>query len=93
MSATRVKNFDFANDTSENTLTNPYIRYMTNEKLRGAEEFHFKNYLLEMHLSYAKMLLKGAPQKLKFVMAKAISKSYTLACSCRCPCMPPHNCV
>ena len=56
MSATRVKNFDFANDASENTLSYPYIRYMTNEKLQGAEEFHFKNYLLEMHRSYAKML-------------------------------------
>ena len=42
MSATRVKNFDFANDASENTLSYPYIRYMTNEKLQGAEEFHFR---------------------------------------------------
>ena len=42
MSATRVKNFDFADDASENTLSYPYIRYMTNEKLQGAEEFHFR---------------------------------------------------
>ena len=38
-----------------------------------------KNYLLEMPLSHTKMHLKSAPQKSNFPMAKAISKSYTLA--------------
>ena len=32
------------------------------------------------------MRLKGAPQNLNFVMAKAALKSYTLDCSCKCPC-------
>ena len=41
--------------------------------------------------SHAKMHLKSAPQKLNFVMAKAISKSYTLDCSCKCPCTFPHS--
>ena len=47
---------------------------MTNERLEGEEQFHFKNYILEILLSYAKRYLKNAPQKLDFVMAKTISK-------------------
>ena len=45
-SATRVKSFDFDNDTSENMFSHPYISYMTNERLQGEEQFHSKNYLL-----------------------------------------------
>ena len=58
---------------------------MASERLQGVDfsEFHFENYLLEMPPSHAKMRLKSAPQKLNFVMAKAISKSYTLDCSCK----------
>ena len=37
------------------------------------------------------MHLKSAPQKLNFVMAKAISKTYPLDCSYKCPCMFPHS--
>ena len=47
---------------------------MTNEILQGEEQFHSKNYLSEMPCYLAKMRLKSAPQKLKFIMAKAISK-------------------
>ena len=36
----------------------------------------------------AKMRVKSAPQKLNFLMAKDISKSYTLDCSCAL--MPLH---
>ena len=32
---TRVKNFDFDHDTSENTFLQPYISYVTNERLQG----------------------------------------------------------
>ena len=64
---------------------------MTNERLQGKEQFHSKNYLLKMLRSHAKMHLKNVPQKLNFVMAKAISKSYTLDCSCKCPCTFPHS--
>ena len=56
---------------------------MASERLQGEEQFHSKNYLLEMPCSYTKMRLKSAPQKLNFVMAKAISKIYTLDCSCK----------
>ena len=56
---------------------------MANERLQGLGQLHSKNYLLEMPRSHAKM---RAPQKLNFAMAKAISKSYTLDCSCKCPC-------
>ena len=59
---------------------------MANEILQKEEQFYFKNYLLKMTRSYAKMRLKSASQKLKLVMAKAISKSYTLDCGRKCPC-------
>ena len=41
---------------------------MANENLQGEEQFHFKNYLLEMPR------LKSATQKVNFVMAKALPK-------------------
>ena len=66
---------------------------MANERLQGEEQFHFKNYVLEMHRSHAKMRLKGAPQKLNFAIAKAISKSYKLDCNCKSPCTFPHSYV
>ena len=55
---------------------------MAGERLQGDEQLHSKNYLLEMPHSHARMRLKSAPQKLNFSMAKDISKSYTLDCSC-----------
>ena len=59
------------------------ISYIASEKIRGEEQFHTKNYLLEMSPFYAKMRSKSAPKKLNFLMAKAISKSCTLDCSCK----------
>ena len=61
---------------------------MASEGLQEGEQFHSKNYLLEMPRSHAKMRLKSAPQKLNFLMAKYISKSYTLDRSCTL--MPLH---
>ena len=90
-SVTRVRNFNFDNDTSENIFSQPYISYMVNERIQRDEQFHSNNYLLEMSRSHAKMRLKSAPQKLNFAMAKAISKSYTLHCSCKCPCRFPDS--
>ena len=55
---------------------------MARERLQGEEQFHSKNYLLEMPRSHTKMRVNNAPQKLDFVMVKDISKSYTLDCSC-----------
>ena len=63
---------------------------MARERLQGEKQFHSKNYLLEMPCSHAKIGFKSAPQKLNFLMAKAISKNYTLDCSCKYPCMFPH---
>ena len=37
------------------------------------------------------LIAKIAPQKLKFVMVKAISKSYMLDCNCKFPCTFPHS--
>ena len=90
-SATRVKNFDVHNDTSKNIFFHSYIYYMAKERLQGEEQFHSKDYLLEMPRFHAKMRLKSAPQKLNFLMAKAISKSCTLDCSCKCSCTLPHS--
>ena len=90
-SATRVKNFDFDNDTGKNTFSHPYIYYMASERLQGEEQFHTKNFLLEISRFHAKMRLKSASQKLIFLMVKAISKSCTLDCSSKCPCTFPHS--
>ena len=83
--------FDFDNDTCKNIFSHPYIYYMASERLQGQEQFHTKNYLLEMSCFYAKMRLKSARQKLNFLMAKAISNSCTLDCSCKCPCTFSHS--
>ena len=68
-----------------------YISYMSYERLHGEEQFRSKKYLLEMTPSHAKMRLKSAWEKLKFIMAKATWKSYTLDCSHKCPCTFPHS--
>ena len=88
---TRVRQFDFDNDTRENIFSHPYVSYMANERLQEEEQFHFRNYLLEMPRSHTKMRLKSALQKLNFVKAKVISKRYTLDCSCKCLCMFSHT--
>ena len=49
------------------------------------------SYLLEMPRSHASMGLKSVPQKVNFAMARAISKSYTLDCSYKCPCTFLHS--
>ena len=64
---------------------------MANLRLQGEEQFHSENFLLEMPCSHAKIRVKSAPQKLNFVMTKAISKGYTLDCSCKCPCIFLHR--
>ena len=63
---------------------------MANERLRGEKQFHYKDYLLEMSRSHAKMHLKSEPHKMNFEMGKVISKCYTLDCSCKFPCTFPH---
>ena len=68
-----------------------YINYIANERLLGEKQFHFKNCLFKMARSHAKMPLNSAPQKMNFVMAKAISKSFTLDSSCKWPCTFPHS--
>ena len=60
---------------------------MENERLQGEEQFR------SLPRSHAKICLKSAPQKLNFLMANAISKSYRLDCSCKCPWTFPHCCA
>ena len=88
--ATWVLHFDFDNDTGKNVFSHPYIYYMTRERLRGEEQFHTKNYLLEMSFP-CNMSFKSAPQKLNFLRTKAVSKSCTLHFSCKCPCTFLHS--
>ena len=38
-----------------------------------------------------KCVCQSATQKLNFLMAKVISKSYTQDCSCKCPRTLPHS--
>ena len=42
-SATRVKSFDFDNDTSKNIFSHPYISYRANERLQGEKQFHSRS--------------------------------------------------
>ena len=88
---TRVGNFDFDNDTSKNIFSHPYIYYTASERLQAEQQFHSRNCLLEMPRFHAKMRLKSAPQKLNFLITKAISKRCTLDCSCKYPCTFPHS--
>ena len=50
-----------------------------------------EKYLLEMPRSHDKMCLKSAPQKLTFLMAKAMSKRFTLDCTFKCLCTFSHS--
>ena len=90
-SATQVKNFDFDNDTVKTIFSHPYIYYMASERLQQEEQLHTKNYRLKMSCFHSKMHLKSAPQKLNFLMAKAMSKICTLDCSCKCSCTFPDS--
>ena len=90
MSATRVKTFDLDNDTSENIFSHPILAIW---RMKDYKERNNKYYLLEMSPSHAKMLLKRAPQNLNITMAKAISISYNLDCSSKCPCTFPQSYV
>ena len=54
--------------------SHPYISYMSNERLQGEDSFQSKNHFLEIPPTHAKVHLKSAPQKLNFLMVKAIQK-------------------
>ena len=86
-----MENFDFDNDASKIIFSHPYIYYIASERLQGEQQFHSRNYLLEMPRFHAKIRLGSAPQKLNFLMAKAISKRCTLDCSCKYPCTFPQS--
>ena len=55
------RNEKFDNGTGENIFSHPYIYYIGNETQQGEEQFHSKNYLLEIPRFHAKMRLKRAP--------------------------------
>ena len=76
--ATQVKNFDFDNGTSENIILHPYVNYIAVERLRE-EEPSFGNASFPCQNT-----IENCTAKMNLITAKAISKSYTLDCSCRC---------
>ena len=76
---------------SKNIISHSYVYYMASERLQEEEQVHSKYYRLQIPRFHAKMRLKSAPQKLNFLMEKAISKSCTLDCSHKCPCTLPHS--
>ena len=80
-SVIQVKNFDFDNDKSENIFLYHYSSYKVNERLQGQKQFHSKTAFWKCLVPC--LGLKSTPQKVNFVMAKAIPKSYTLDCSCK----------
>ena len=86
-----MKNFDFDNDMSKNIISHSYVYYMASERLQKEEQVHSKYYSLQIPRFHDKMRLKSAPQKLNFLIAKAISKSCTPDCSCKCPCTFPQS--
>ena len=51
----------FDNDTDKIIFSHPYIYYLASERLQGEEQFHTKNYFLEMSRFHAKMHLKSVP--------------------------------
>ena len=64
---------------------------MASERLQGEEQFHSKNYHLQMPSFHAKRRLKGAPQKLNLLMAKIMPKGCTRDCSCKFSCKFRHS--
>ena len=90
---TQMKNFDFDNYyTSENIFSHPYISYIANERLERDEQFHSKNYHLEMPRSHAKMCFKSATKTELFNGKSYINMLYT-RCNCKCACTIPNSYV
>ena len=56
-------------------------------KVQEEKQFHSKNYLLQIPSSHAKMRKYTTKTEL------CTSKSYTLYCSCKCPCTFQHSCA
>ena len=57
-SATRVKNFDFDNDMSENIFSHPMLATYQMKGYKEKEQFHSKNYVLEMLARISKCVSK-----------------------------------
>ena len=90
-SAARVKNFDFDNDTTENIFFDTPVLAMYQIKDYDERNNFILRTICKCLVSMTKCVWKLHRKKLTFVMAKAISKSYTLDCSSKCPCTFPHS--
>ena len=62
---------------------------MASERLQGEEQFHSKNYLLEMPRFHAKMRLKSAPQKTNFFNSKSYIKTLYIRLQLQMPLQVP----
>ena len=89
-SATWVKNFDFQNETRENMFSHPTLAIWQMKDYKERNNIILKTTFWQCLIPTPKNV-QSAPQILNFVIAKAISKRYTLNCSCKWPCTFPHS--
>ena len=61
------------------------------ERLQGEDHIYCQKYLLEMRSYHSNIHLKSGPKNLNFLLAKIISKRYTVDCSYNRPCTFPHS--
>ena len=93
-SATRVLQERHECHTSENCksqsiLSHSYIYHIASERLQGVEQFYSKYFLWKCLIPMPECVWKVHHKN--WTLVKAISKSYTLDCSCKFPCTFPHS--
>ena len=73
------ENFDFDNDTSDDTSENifsyPCIYYMVSERLKGVEQFHSKNYLFRNAFFQSQNAFEECITKTDFCFGKSYIKN------------------
>ena len=90
-SVARMKKIDLITIRVKTYFHTPIFTIWQVKDYKETNNFITKATFWKLPCFHAKMRLKNAPQKLKFLMTKAISKSQTLDCSCKCPCMLLHS--
>ena len=83
-SGTQAKKFNFDNDTSENIFQTPILPKWQIKDYNKRNNFILRTPFWKCLVPIPKMRSKSALQKLNFLIPKAMSKSYTIDCSCEC---------
>ena len=89
---TSEKTFDFDNYGSKNMFHIPIFTIWQVKDYKERSNFILSTTFKNASFAYQNEFEK-CPQKLEFLMVRAISKSYTLDCSCKSPCAYPHSCA